>query len=110
MLVKAEIKNIRISPTKVRQVIDLLRNKDVVEALAILENIEKRPKEFLLKLLKSAVASAHVKGFTPEQLYVSKIVCNVGPAWKRFKAAAFGRAAPIKRRTSHTQLELDLKK
>lgn len=109
MIAKAEAKFLRISPTKVRQVADLIRNKDVLVATAILENINKRPKEFLSKILKSAVANAKVKGFAPPQLYVSKIICNVGPTWKRFKAAAFGRASPILKRTSHIKIELDLK-
>lgn len=109
MIVKAEAKFLRISPAKVRQVIDLIRDKDVVEAEGILANLNKRPKEFLLKILKQAVANAKVKGFGPEQLYISKLICNVGPIWKRYKAAAFGRAAPIKKRTSHIRMELDLK-
>lgn len=109
MLAKAEVKFLRISPTKVRQVMDLIRNKDANVALSILNNINKRPKEFLIKILKSAIANAKVKGFNAGQLYISKIICNVGPSWKRFKAAAFGRAAPIRKRTSHIRIELDLK-
>lgn len=109
MIAKSEGKFLRISPTKVRQVMDLIRLKDAQEALAILTNLNKRPKEYLIKLLKSAIANAKVKGFNTHQLYVSKIICNVGPAWKRYKAAAFGRAQPIKRRTSHIKIELDLK-
>ena len=109
MIAKAEIKHIRIAPPKVRQVIDLLRGKDVVAAQATLRTINKRPKEFLSKLLDSAVANAKVKGFNAEQLYVSKIVCNNGPSWKRFKAAAIGRAAPILRRTAHLKIELDVR-
>lgn len=109
MIVKAEAKHLRVSPPKVRQVIDLIRNKDVREAEAILANLNKRPKEFIIKLLRQAIANAKTKGLAPQQLYISKIVCNVGPTWKRFKAAAFGRAAPIKKRTSHIKIELDLK-
>lgn len=109
MIVKAENKHIRISPPKVRQVMDLIRGKDVNQAEAILLNLNKRPKDPILKILKSAVANGKVKGFTSEQLYISKIICNVGPVWKRYKAAAFGRATPIKRRTAHIQIELDLK-
>ena len=88
---------------------DLIRNKDAAEAESILINLNKRPKEYLIKILKSAIANAKVKGFNVNQLYVSKIICNPGPIWKRFKAAAFGRAAPIKRRTCHIKIELDLK-
>jgi len=109
MLVKAECKHIRMSPMKMRQVIDLIRSKDVQEAQAILANVNKRAKEFIAKILKSAVANAKVKGFTEDQLYISRIVCDNGPSWKRFKAAAFGRASPILKRTSHLRIELDLK-
>lgn len=109
MIAKAELKFIRISPTKIGQVMDLIRKKDAQEAEAILLHINKRPKEYLAKILKSAIANAKVKGFNVEQLYVSKAVCNPGPSWKRFKCAAFGRAAPILRRTAHVRIELDLK-
>lgn len=109
MISKAETKFLRITPTKVRQVIELISRKDVLEAEAILRNLNKRPKEFLTKILKQAVANAKVKGFKAEQLYISKAICDVGPTWKRFKAAAFGRAAPIKKRTSHIKIELDVR-
>ena len=109
MIAKAAGKFLRVSPTKVRQVIDLIRLKDVVQAQAILVNLNKRPKEYLVKILKQAVASAKVQGFNQQQLYISKIICDVGPSWKRYKAAAFGRAAPIKKRTSHIRIELDIK-
>lgn len=109
MIVKAENKHIRISPSKMREVMNLIRNKDVQEAEAILINLNKRPKESLIKVLRSAIANAKIKGLEPRQLYISKIICNVGPSWKRYKAAAFGRATPIKKRTSHVKIELDLK-
>lgn len=109
MIATAQSKYIRISPTKIRQVIDLIRQKDVLTAQAALLNLNKRPKEVLLKLLKQAIANAKVKGLSAEQLYISKALCNVGPSWKRYKAAAFGRAAPIKKRTSHVRIELDIK-
>jgi len=108
MIAKAEAKFIRISPTKVRQVIDLIRRKDVLQAAALLNNLNKGPCAHLKKLLKQATANAKVKGFNQEQLYISKIVCNGGPSWKRFKAAAFGRAVPILKRTSHISIELDI--
>ena len=109
MIAKAEHKFIRLNPPKVRQVMDLIRGKDAMEAVSILTNLNKRPKEHLIRILKAAIANAKVKGFNPEQLYISKIICNVGPSWKRFKAAAFGRAASIRKRTSHIRIELDLK-
>ncbi len=110
MIAKAEAKFLRLVPTKVRLVADLIRNKEIGAAEAILLNCNKRPKEYLIKILRQAVANAKVKGIGPEQLYVSKITCNNGPVWKRFKAAAFGRAASIKKRTSHIRIELELKK
>ncbi len=109
MIAKAEAKFIRISPTKVRRVIDLIRGKDVLPAQALLINLNKRPCEYLIKILKQAIANAKVKGFNADNLYISTIICDVGPTWKRFKAAAFGRAAPIKKRTAHIKIELEIK-
>jgi len=109
MISKAEARFIRISPTKIRQVINLIRSRPVLEANSVLLNLNKRPKEYLIKILNQAIANAKIKGFNAEQLYISNIICDVGPSWKRFKAAAFGRAAPIKKRTSHIKIELDIK-
>jgi large subunit ribosomal protein L22 len=109
MISKAEGKFLRISPSKVRIVADLIRGKDVTYAQGILLHLNKRSKEYLIKILKSAVANAKVKGFSADKLYISRIVCNCGPMWKRFKAAAFGRAASIVKRTVHIIIELDLK-
>jgi large subunit ribosomal protein L22 len=108
MIARAQAKFIRISPSKVRQVMDLIRNKKVVQAAALLKNLNKRPTEYLEKILKQAVANAKVKGFNQEQLYISKLVCDEGPRWKRFKAAAFGRVVSIRKRTSHINMELDV--
>lgn len=110
MIAKAEGKFLRISPTKVRQVMELIRAKDVLQAEAVLLNLNKRSKEYLIKILRSAVANAKVKGFSTQQLYISKVICDIGPIWKRYKAAAFGRATPIKKRTAHIKIELDLKR
>lgn len=110
MIARAQAKFLRISPTKLRQVTALILHKDAAKAQSILANLNKRPKEHLAKLLKSAVSNAKTKGFNIEQLYISRIVCNPGPIWKRYKAAAFGRATPIKRRTSHIRIELDIKR
>ncbi len=109
MISKAEGKFLRISPSKVRIVADVIRGKDVITAQGILLHLNKRSKEYLIKILKSATANAKIKGFTADKLYISRIVCNCGPMWKRFKAAAFGRAASIVKRTVHIIIELDLK-
>jgi len=109
MLVKSKARFIRLVPNKVRQVLDLIRDKDVDEALTILNFVKKRPKHQIFKVLKSALASAKQKGFQEKQLYISKATCDNGPMWKRYKAAPFGRATRIRKRTSHITIELDLK-
>lgn len=109
MIARAQGKFLRVSPSKVRLVADLIRHKGAPQAQSILINLNKRPCEYLIKLLKSAVANAKTKGFNADQLYVSQVICNPGPAWKRFRAAAFGRASPIKKRTAHIRIELDIK-
>ena len=109
MVVKAEGKFLRISPDKVRRTINLMRGENVEVAQSILRNLNVRPREYLKKILDSAIANAKVKGFKPDQLYVSKIICDAGPIWKRYKAAAFGRATLIRKRTAHIRIELDLR-
>lgn len=99
---------VRISPYKVRKVIALIKGKDVNAALAILENTDKKATTFLERALKSAIASAKQTGkIKQEELYISKIVADDGPMVKRYRAAAFGRATMIRKRTSHILIELD---
>ena len=109
MIASAQGKFLRVSPSKVKLVLDLIRGKDALQAQSILLHLNKRSKEYLIKILRSAIANAKVKGFTADKLYVSKAICNPGPMWKRFKAAAFGRASSIVKRTVHIKVELDLK-
>lgn len=109
MIVQARGRFIRISARKARQVIDLVRGQDVTLALSILKNINKRPSYHIEKILKSAIASAKQKGLQLEQLFISNIIAEEGPMWKRFRAASFGRATSIRKRTAHIKVELDLK-
>lgn len=109
MLVKARGRFLKITPNKARQVMDLIRGQDVDSALAILSTLNKRPVTFLKKILNSAISNAKQKGIEKEHLYISKIVADNGPMWKRFRAAAFGRATPILKRTAHVTIELDVK-
>ena len=109
MVAKAIVKFLRISPTKLRQVIGLIRGKDVLYARSVLLTVNKQSKVHILKLLNSAIANAKQKGINSENLYISKIVADPGPMWKRYRAAAFGRATKILKRTSHLRIELDLK-
>lgn len=110
MISCAKLKFIRIAPRKARLVADVIRGQDVNFALSRLTFLNKRASDPLRKLLTSAVNNAKVKGFEANQLFVSKINIDQGPMWKRYKAGSFGRAAPILRRTSHFNIELDLKK
>ncbi len=109
MIVRAQARFLRISPLKTRQLADLIRKRDVIEASGILLSLNKRPCYFLRKLLQSAVNNAKQKGFSPEQLYISKITADAGPIWKRYRASAFGRAVRIRKRTTHLKIELDIK-
>ena len=93
---------------KVRQVIDLIRGKDVPSSLTVLTHIDKGCQNVIKKVLESAVSNAKLKGLTEEQLFISRITANQGPMWKRYRAASFGRATPILKRTTHLTIELDL--
>src|SRR3989338_6497695 len=109
MIASAKVKFVRLSASKVGQVIDLIRGRDVVSALGILTQVPKGSTSTIKKLLNSAVSNAKQKGLTEDQLFISKIVADKGPMWKRFRAAAFGRANPILKRTTHLTIELDVK-
>jgi len=93
---------IRIAPNKVRQVVNLIRGKQVDEALAILRFTPKKAAAIVEKVLKSAVANAeHNYDMDRDSLYISKIYVDQGPTLKRYKARAMGRADLIRKRTSH---------
>ena len=104
---RAELKHARISARKVKIVADLIRGKDVGEALAIMQFTPKASSETLMKLLKSAIANAennhHMDG---TKLYVSEIYANQGPTLKRIRPAAKGSAVRIRKRTSHITIIL----
>lgn len=107
MITKAESKYIRISPSKARMVMALVRGQRVDTALNILGAVNKKAAFLIDKILKSALASAKSKGYEKEKLFISKIVANPGPMLKRYRAASFGRATTIRKRTSHILVELD---
>ena len=109
MIAKAEANYLRASSMKVRQVVDLIRGKDIPTSLALLKHVNKGSTAMIKKVLDSAVSNAKQKGLMEDQLFVSKITANHGGSWKRFRAASFGRATPILRRTTHLKIELDLK-
>ena len=110
MISKASVLYARISPRKVRYVIDLIRRKKVREAEGILDGSPRRAGEIISKLLAQAVDAAAKNSHVPaESLFISKVTADGGPSMKRFRAASMGRASQIKKRTSHIHLELDAK-
>ena len=103
----AKLSYARISSRKVKAVIDLIRNKNVGEALAILKLTPKAASELVEKLLKSAIANAENNhGMDVEKLYVAEIFANQGPTLKRVRPRAQGRAFRIRKRTSHITVVL----
>ena len=105
MEAKAVLKYTRISPRKVEIVLDLIRNKPVDLAMAILKHTPKAACEDLEKLLKSAIANAE-NNFNMDRnnLYVSEGYVCPGPMLKRIRPRAQGRAYRILKRTSHVTL------
>jgi len=102
MEAKAVAKTVRISPRKVRLVVDLIRGKQVGEAYAILRSTPRRASMPVEKLLKSAVANAeHNYQMEQENLYVKEIYVGEGTTMKRFQPHSQGRAFEILKRTSH---------
>ena len=102
MEAKAYLKYARISPRKVKIVLDLIRGKDAGVAMAILKNTNKSASEYLIKLLGSAIANAeHNFHMDPAKLYVSECFVCPGPTLKRIMPRAKGSADRILERTSH---------
>lgn len=108
METRAVARYVRVSPQKARLVVDLVRGRKVDEARMILEFTQKKAASIVSKLLKSAVANASQKPDIDENvLYVKRIFVDQGPALKRWRARAQGRAASIKKRMSHITIVLD---
>lgn len=104
----AKLRYLRIAPRKVRLVADLVRGKKVVEAQTLLRFLSKKASLPLVKLLKSATASAK-NNFQLEEnnLYISKITVDEGPKLKRWQPRARGQAYEIQKKTSHITIILD---
>ena len=107
MQAKAQVTHVRISPRKVKIVLDLIRNKPVDVAAAILKFTPKAACEPVGKLLNSAIANAENNfNMDKSQLYVAEALVCPGPIMKRVRPRAQGRAFRIERRTSHITLVL----
>ena len=107
---KAFARYIRISPYKVRRVIDLVRGKSYNEAIAILKNTPLGAAEAVLKAIDSAAANAeHNLQLAKKDLYVAEIYADQGPTLKRVMHRARGSADRILKRTSHITVILDVR-
>ncbi len=106
----AKANYIRMSPSKVRIVLDTIRGKDVAVATAILENSPHAAAEVCSKLLKSAIANAeNNKSINRADLFVAECYVSPGPTLKRILIRARGRADRMLKRSSHITIILDQK-
>jgi large subunit ribosomal protein L22 len=102
---KASANFVRIAPRKAQLVVDLIRGKQVGEAIAILRHTPKSASPIAEKLLNSAIANAeHNFQLDVNKLVISQVYVNQGPTMKRFRPRAMGRASRINKRTSHITL------
>lgn len=110
MQVKASVKNLRISPKKVRLVVNLVKGMDAQEAQKQLTFLNKRSAKDVLKLLNSAIANGENNfGLQKSNLFIKEIRVDGGITIKRWSQRAFGRAAMIRKKASHINLVLDEK-
>lgn len=107
MTIQAKLRYLRMSPRKVRLVVDVIRGLSVREAETRLQFMPKVAAAVVLKLLRSAMANAtHNHHLDLDTLRVSHVTVDGGPTLKRFRPRAMGRAAEIRKRTSHVLLSL----
>ena len=108
MEARATLKYARISPRKVKIVLDLIRNQDADKAMAILKFTPKSACEYLEKLLASAMANAENNlGMDVNKLYVEEVIAGQGPTLKRVRPRAQGRAYKILKRSCHISIILN---
>lgn len=108
MSVKAVSKGVRQSPRKVAVVAALVRGRTVSDALVILENTPRRSAQPVAKTIMSARANAeHNHSYKADTLFITEISVTPGPRYKRYRAAAHGRALPFERKSSHIRVIVD---
>jgi large subunit ribosomal protein L22 len=101
-------KGIHISPRKVAVVAALVRGRTVADAMTILEHTPRRAAIAVSKTVRSAQANAeHNHNFKPDSLFITEISVTPGPRFKRFRAAARGRANKFQHKTSHIRVVVD---
>ncbi len=108
MEARAILRFIRVSPRRVRLVVDQIRGKEVEKALDILKFTPKRSAAIVAKVLKSAIANAeNTQTVDVDRLYVKRALVDEGGMWKRFMPRAMGRATRVRKRLSHITLVID---
>lgn len=111
----AKLRYARVSAQKARLVADLVRGKDVAEAIETLSFVQKKSAPIIRKLVESAVANAEQRAERDnadvdiDDLYVRTIHVDVGPSLRRFRPRAQGRATKILKKTSHITVHLDIR-
>ncbi len=111
MVAKAQARFIRISPRKARLVMDLVRGKNVDNAISVLRFTPNKGAKIIEKVLNSAVANAQNNhDMNKGELFIAQGYVDEGPVLKRFRARAQGRASRIRKRTSHITLILEERK
>src|SRR5436190_6642668 len=105
---RAIARHVRISPTKARRVIDLVRGLPAKEALTVLQFAPQQASEPVYKVLASAIANAeNNERLDPDSLLVSEAFVDEGPTLKRFRPRAQGRAYRIRKRTCHITIAVE---
>ena len=107
METRAITKFIRVSPRKVRLVVDQIRGKGVEEALNILKFIPKRSAGIVAKTVRTAVANENTQSVDVDRLFVKQAKVDEAGMWKRFTSRAQGRATRVRKRLSHVTIILD---
>jgi large subunit ribosomal protein L22 len=103
----AVMRHVRISPRKARLVADIVRDKQVGHALALLQFTKKRGAGIVRKVIQSAVANAsQSSGVDADRLHIGSIQVDEGPTLKRWLPRAMGRATRVRKRTSHIAVAL----
>ena len=107
----ARAKHLRQSPYKIRQVLDIVRGKNVNEAIKTLRYTNKKAAKLILKTLNSAIANLSVndEAYDVDNFYVKTAFVDGGPMMKRWRAAAMGRAVRILKRSSHLTIIISQK-
>ena len=108
METRAMTRFLRVSPRKVRLVVDQIRGKEVEAALNILKFTPKRSATIVTKVLRTAIANAETtQSVDVDRLYVKRVTVDEGGMWKRFMPRAQGKATRIRKRLSHITIVID---